>query len=364
MSALLSVRGLTTSVRLGKRELPAVDDVSFEVGAGRTLGLVGESGCGKSLTAMSILRLLPEPAVRITGGQVLFGGVDLAKAPEASLRKIRGARIAMIFQEPSVATLAEQVGEPLRIHQGLTRRQAAARAVGLLEQVGIPAAAERARAYPHQLSGGMKQRAMIAMALACRPELLIADEPTTALDVTVQAQILELLRRLRQELGMALLLITHDLGVVAETCDDVAVMYAGRVVEQSDVATLFRAPRHPYTVGLLRAVPKAESTSPDAAAARAHAVGAPAVIASYVPATADAPVDAVLPRARLQEIAGMVPPLSALPPGCSFAPRCPNVLDDCRATVPPLETAEEDRGGDGRHVVRCFHPVAGDRSKP
>ncbi|HEX3695208.1 MAG TPA: ABC transporter ATP-binding protein [Polyangia bacterium] len=332
---LLQVRGLTTVIRSGGRELPAVSEVSFTVAAGRTLGLVGESGCGKSLTALSILRLLPEPAARIAGGAIYFDGVDLAAAPEAILRDIRGRSIAMIFQEPSTAlnpvlTIADQVGEPLRIHQGLSRKQADARAVALLEKVGIPAAAERARAYPHQLSGGMKQRATIAMALSCAPRLLIADEPTTALDVTVQAQILQLLGRLGRELGMAQLLITHDLGVVAETCDDVAVMYAGRIVEHATASALFAAPRHPYTVGLLRAVPRAESTNP------AHA----------------APGSAT--RARLLEIAGTVPPLSAPPPGCAFADRCPRADAACRAALPKLAPTADDPA----HLVRCIHPHA------
>jgi peptide/nickel transport system ATP-binding protein len=362
--ALLRVRHLVTVVepadgpRAQRSPLPAVNDVSFDVAPGRTLGLVGESGCGKSLTAMSILRLLPEPAVRIAGGQILFDGLDLARASERALRQIRGRRMAMIFQEPSTAlnpvlTIADQVGEPLRIHEGLSRRAAARRAVGLLEQVGIPAAAERARAYPHQLSGGLKQRAMIAMALACRPALLIADEPTTALDVTVQAQILELLGRLRRELGMAMILITHDLGVVAETCDDVAVMYAGRIVEQATVGELFRRPRHPYTVGLMRAMPKAESTNPDH-----HA----------------APTDPDGPRRRLQEIPGTVPALNALPDGCCFAARCGSADDGCRAELPPLAAGGDsgvagaaadpgDPAGAG-HRVRCFHPEPDREGEP
>jgi peptide/nickel transport system ATP-binding protein len=359
---LLSVRDLTTVVAAGggRPPLPAVNGVSFDVAPGRTLGLVGESGSGKSLTAMSILRLLSEPAVRIAHGEILFDGMDLARTAERDLRRIRGRRIAMIFQEPSsalnpVLTIADQVGEPLRVHQGLSRKAAAARAVGLLEQVGIPAAAERARAYPHQLSGGMKQRAMIAMALACRPALLIADEPTTALDVTVQAQILALLGRLRRELDMAMILITHDLGVVAEICDDVAVMYAGRIVEQAAVSELFRHPRHPYTLGLMRAMPKAESTDPDPGPAAA----APERAGPTTPPT----------RPRLQEIPGVVPPLGALPPGCSFAARCPAVTSDCRTAVPSLTAARGARpddddddddaandDDDGAHPVACVHP--------
>jgi len=317
--ALLEVQDLVTTVRVGGRPVRAVDGVSFALEAGRTLGLVGESGSGKSLTAMSIMRLLPEPAVRVAGGRIAFDGVDLARAGEAEMRALRGRRIGMIFQEPSTAlnpvmTVGDQVGEPLRVHLGLRRAEAARRAVELLKQVGIPAPAERARAYPHQLSGGMKQRAMIAMALACRPALLIADEPTTALDVTVQAQILALLDRLRRELGMALLLITHDLAVVAETCDEVAVMYCGRIVERGEARALFARPRHRYTTGLLRAMPTAETAE------------------------------------RLTEIPGTVPPLAALPPGCSFADRCPAVQEDCRAAVPPLFDE-----GDG-HLHRCLHP--------
>jgi peptide/nickel transport system ATP-binding protein len=343
---LLSVKNLVTVVAAGRGRAPvaAVDDVSFEVAPGRTLGLVGESGSGKSLTAMSILRLLPEPAVRIARGEIHFEGIDLARAPERALRRVRGRRIAIVFQEPSTAlnpvlTIGDQVGEPLRVHEGLSRKAAATRAIGLLEQVGIPAPAERARSYPHQLSGGMKQRAMIAMALACRPTLLIADEPTTALDVTVQAQILALLSRLRQELGMAMILITHDLGVVAEVCDDVAVMYAGRIVEQAAVGELFRRPRHPYTRGLMRAMPNAESTNPDHVPAEIGARG----------------------RQRLQEIPGVVPPLGALPSGCGFAPRCPNAADDCRAGAPALTAVDADAGaGAGAsapiHAARCLHP--------
>ena len=342
---LLSVRRLTTVVDPGRGAPPltAVGDVSFDVARGRTLGIVGESGSGKSLTAMSILRLLPEPAVRIAGGEILFEGEDLARASERALRRVRGRRLSMVFQEPSTAlnpvlTIGDQVGEPLRIHEGLGRAAATARAIGLLEQVGIPAAAERARAYPHQLSGGMKQRAMIAMALACRPALLIADEPTTALDVTVQAQILALLERLRRELDMAMILITHDLGVVAEACDDVAVMYGGRIVERAAVGELLRHPRHPYTRGLMRAMPKAESTNPDH-----HAAPAPGA------------------RVRLQEIAGLVPSLGKFPAGCGFAPRCPNAADDCRAAAPPLAPADPavEQAGDGArasHHVACYHP--------
>ncbi len=324
---LLSVRRLVTTVRLGSKDVPAVNDVSFDLQAGQALGLVGESGCGKSLTAMSLLRLLAAPRVRVASGEIWFEGRDLAQAPEPELRQVRGRRMAMVFQEPSAAlnpvvTIGDQVGEPLRVHAGLSKKQAFAAAVELLEQVGIPAPAERARAYPHQFSGGMKQRAMIAMALACRPTLLVADEPTTALDVTVQAQILELLGRLRRELGMALLLITHDLGVVAETCDDVAVMYAGRIVEAAPVKQLFAQARHPYTAGLLSAMRTLDA-----------------------PSKGDG-------RKRLQEIPGTVPALGRAPAGCAFADRCGHAAADCRQTIPSFDPLP-----DGRHHVRCLHPI-------
>jgi peptide/nickel transport system ATP-binding protein len=326
---LLSVERLVTSVRLGDRDVPAVNDVSFELAAGRTLGLVGESGCGKSLTAMSLLRLLPEPKVRVTGGRILFEGQDLATLPEPALRALRGNRVAVVFQEPATAlnpvrTVGDQVGEPLRVHRGLSREAARRRAVELLAAVGIPSPAERAAAYPHQLSGGMKQRVVIAMALACDPALLIADEPTTALDVTVQAQILELLGRLRRERGMALLLITHDLGVVAETCDEVAIMYAGRVVERGAVADVFARPRHPYTRGLLGVLHELE--------ARGGAVA----------------------RRALHEIPGTVPPVGQVPVGCAFADRCGRAAPRCRVEVPELRA---ELATEARHASRCFFPV-------
>jgi peptide/nickel transport system ATP-binding protein len=323
---LLRVRDLVTTVRIAGRDVPAVDGVSFEVTAGRTLGIVGESGSGKSLTALSVMRLLPEPQVRVAGGQIWLDGQDLAALPEAALCKLRGRRLAMVFQEPSTAlnpvfTIGAQVGEPLRIHRGLGRRAALAESVKLLELVGIPAAAERARAYPHELSGGMKQRAVIAMALACRPALLVADEPTTALDVTVQAQILALLARLGRELGMALVLITHDLGVVAETCDEVAVMYGGRIVEQGPVAAVLARPRHPYTAGLLAAMQTLEASAAGGASA-----------------------------GRLREIPGTVPALGKFPVGCAFADRCGRVGERCRTERPAL-------AGDSERVVRCFFPL-------
>jgi peptide/nickel transport system ATP-binding protein len=326
---LLRVRDLVTTVRIGERDVAAVDGVSFSVAAGQTLGLVGESGSGKSLTALSVMRLLPEPQVRVASGEIWLDGQDLAALPEAALCKLRGQRLAMVFQEPSTAlnpvfTIGAQVGEPLRIHRGLGRRAALAEAVKLLELVGIPAAAERAGAYPHELSGGMKQRAVIAMALACRPALLVADEPTTALDVTVQAQILALLARLGRELGMAMVLITHDLGVVAETCDEVAVMYGGRIVEQGPVAAILARPRHPYTAGLLAAMQTLEASGSGGASA-----------------------------GRLREIPGTVPTLGKFPAGCAFADRCERARERCRGERPVLAPGP---GDDGR-AVSCFFPL-------
>ncbi len=355
----LSVHDLAISVEIGaKREaVRAVDGVSFEIGPGRVLGLVGESGCGKSLTALGLMRLLAEPRLRIAAGEIRFAARDLASASDAAMQSLRGHELAMIFQEPSTALnpvfpIGVQVGEPLRIHKGYDRARAFKEAVGLLELVGIPDAAERAHNYPHQLSGGMKQRAMIAMALACRPSLLIADEPTTALDVTVQAQILALLGRLQRELGMALLLITHDLGVVAETCDDVAVMYAGRIVEQGTAEAILNQPRHPYTVGLLAAMRTLEASAAGGAQA-----------------------------GKLREIPGTVPALGQLPPGCPFAPRCDRAQEICRLERPqlaangPITSHGEDlvtlrkvaqataelpfttSAGTTNHAWRCFFPV-------
>jgi peptide/nickel transport system ATP-binding protein len=320
VAPLLEVRDLTTEFRTDSMTFRAVDGVSFAIPKGKTVGLVGESGCGKSVTALSILRLVADPPGRIAGGEVRYGGKDLLALPEREMRAIRGNKISMIFQEPMtslnpVINAGEQVAEAVRLHQRKSRRDAAAATVEMFRLVGIPSPEDRVRAYPHQLSGGMRQRVMIAMALACRPDLLIADEPTTALDVTIQAQILDLLARLQAELGMAILLITHDLGVVAETCEDVIVMYAGRIVEHAPVADIFASPRHPYTAGLLRSVPRLGD----------HA-------------------------ARLQEIPGTVPPPGALPKGCKFQDRCPSVQDKCRAEEPPLDG--EDR------QVRCWFPVS------
>jgi oligopeptide/dipeptide ABC transporter ATP-binding protein len=298
---LLEVNDLRTSFDTAAGEVRAVDGVSFSLDAGRTLGLVGESGCGKSVTALSIVRLVAPPG-RLTGGEVWFAGRNLATLDVDELRRLRGTEIAMIFQDPMtslnpVFTVGDQIAEAMRVHLGLDRRAAWSRAIELMELVAIPDAARRARAYPHEMSGGMRQRVMIAAALACSPRLLIADEPTTALDVTIQAQILDLLKRLQRELNLALLLITHDLGVVAEVCDDVAVMYAGRLVESGPVSRIFKSASHPYTAGLLRSVPRLRATA-----------GA---------------------QSRLHTIEGVVPRLIDLPEGCRFAPRCPYRIELC-----------------------------------
>jgi peptide/nickel transport system ATP-binding protein len=305
---LLEVEALQTHFVTDDGTVRAVEGVSFSIAPGETLGLVGESGCGKSVTALSVMRLLPKNA-RVVGGRVRFDGTDLLALSEAEMRAIRGNRIAMIFQEPMtslnpVHTIGEQIGEAVRIHQGLANRAAMARAAEMLRLVHIPDAQRRLRDYPHHFSGGMRQRAMIAMALACSPRLLIADEPTTALDVTIQAQILRLMLELKQRIGAAILMITHDLGVVAETCQRVIVMYAGRVVEEAAVEALFENPAHPYTRGLLGAIPRRTDRQ----------------------------------RRRLVEIPGVVPNLTQPLCGCAFAPRCPLVTDACRAAVPELRT--------------------------
>ncbi|SEP29455.1 peptide/nickel transport system ATP-binding protein [Methylobacterium sp. ap11] len=307
---LLSIEDLQVHFRTPDGVNRAVDGVSFTIGSGETLAIVGESGCGKSVTSMSILRLLPEPPARIAGA-IRFEGCNLLELSEREIRRIRGNAISVIFQEPMtslnpVLTVGRQIGETLRLHQGLSRKEAEERAVEMLTLVGIPEPRRRVREYPHQLSGGMRQRVMIAIALACSPKLLIADEPTTALDVTIQAQILDLMRDLKRRVGAAIMLITHDLGVVAEVADRVVVMYAGRKVEETAVRDLFRNPRHPYTRGLMGAVPK---------------LGA-------VERGADA---------RLAEIPGMVPSLKDRIEGCVFAGRCPDATDLCRAYAPALE---------------------------
>ncbi len=323
---LLVVRGLKTQFALEGGPVLAVDDVSFSVPAGGTLGVVGESGCGKSVTALSVMRLVADPPGRIVGGEIRFGGQDLLALSEPEMRRIRGNRVSMIFQEPMtslnpVFTVGEQIGEGVRLHQGLGRAQARARALELLRQVGIPAPETRVDSYPHQLSGGMRQRVMIAMALACNPALLIADEPTTALDVTIQAQILELLARLQRERGMAVMLITHDLGVVAETCEQVLVMYAGRVVESAPVGPLFACPAHPYTAGLLRSIPALDSAGEGGE------------------------------RRRLATIPGLVPSLRERPTGCRFRARCDRALEVCARVDPPLEPQRDGQ------LAACHNPV-------
>lgn len=316
--ALLEIRDLVVSLTTSHGEAAAVDGVSLSLDPGATLGLVGESGCGKTLTALAILRLLP-PVANITRGAIRFGGRDLLTLPLRDLRAVRGREIAMIFQEPMASlnplfTIGDQVGEGLRIHEGLSRRAARQRVIELLEMVEIPAAASRYDAYPHQLSGGMRQRAMIAMALACKPRLLIADEPTTALDVTIQAQVLDLLGQLQRQLGMAILLVSHDLGVVAERAERVAVMYGGRIVESGPTRTLFADPQHPYTRGLLGSLPRLGSSANN----------------------------------RLAAIPGIVPEPWNRPSGCRFRDRCSDAIDSCAEVEPALEFV-------GRaHTVACL----------
>ena len=318
---LLAVEGLSVAFDTEQGERRVVEDVSFRVSPGETLGLVGESGCGKSVTAMSIMRLLPSPPSRAFAGAIHFEGRNILDLPADAMRGIRGNRIGMVFQEPMtslnpVLSIGYQIEEVLRLHRGLGRRQAREQSLAMLRLVGIGAPERRLSQYPHQLSGGLRQRVMIAIALVCRPQLLIADEPTTALDVTIQAQILDLLRRLKRELGMALLLITHDLGVVAEMCDQVVVMYAGRIVEQAQAVELFRHPRHPYTAGLLAAMPR------------------------------------LTPKGgKLPSIPGTVPPPGKRGIGCSFADRCPRVQERCRAERPDLSAVGE------QHKAACWNPV-------
>jgi peptide/nickel transport system ATP-binding protein len=321
---LLEVRELRTVFETGAGLVRAVDGVSFSLRKGGTLGIVGESGCGKSVMSLSVLRLIPTPPGRIAGGEIRFEGQDLLKLPERDMRALRGKSIAMIFQEPMtslnpVYTVGQQIIEVLRLHEGLDKAAARARTIELLKLVGIPSPETRVDAYPHELSGGMRQRVMIAMAIACKPKLLIADEPTTALDVTIQAQILDLLARLRRELGMSIVLITHDLGVVAEFVEEVMVMYAGQVVEHATTAALFERPLHPYTKGLLASVPGSPVSTPRADG-----------------------------KLRLSTIEGMVPDLARLPPGCRFRERCTSAIGVCAQREPPLVTLK-----DGRRVA-CF----------
>jgi oligopeptide/dipeptide ABC transporter ATP-binding protein len=322
---LLEIDNLQTHFFTRAGVVRAVDGVSYSVRAGETLGVVGESGCGKSVTALSILRLVASPPGRIVGGRVLFEGRNLLELTERAMEDIRGNDIAMIFQEPMTSlnpllTIGRQIGEAVALHRGLSGREAWDEAIEMLRRVHIPEPERRVHAYPHQLSGGMRQRAMIAMALSCNPKLLIADEPTTALDVTIQAQILDLMRELQDTTGAAIILITHDMGVVAENADRVIVMYAGRKVEEASADDLFESPGHPYTKGLLGSLPNLE-----------------------IAARTDTR------RARLSEINGMVPSLANLPRGCSFAPRCGFATEECRAAYPPLT---QYRPG---HWVACWH---------
>ncbi|WP_050419869.1 ABC transporter ATP-binding protein [Bradyrhizobium tropiciagri] len=319
---VLDVKNLQTVFFTNSGLFRAVDDVSFSVRRGETLAIVGESGCGKSVSALSIMRLVPDPPGRIVGGSVTLEGTDLLKLDDAAMRSIRGNRISMIFQEPMtslnpVMRIGDQIIEAVRLHQKVSSKEAWKQAVDMLRLVRIPEPERRAQEYPHQLSGGMRQRAMIAMALACRPALLIADEPTTALDVTIQAQILALIVDLQQRLGTGLILITHDLGVVAQTAQRVIVMYAGKKIEEATVESLFETPLHPYTRGLMASIP---------------AVPSP-----------DAKEDV-----RLVEIPGMVPSLTRLPPGCAFAPRCKLAVDRCRQEYPPLDEVKSN------HWAACW----------
>jgi peptide/nickel transport system ATP-binding protein len=321
-TTVLDVQGLKTVFFTNSGLFKAVDDVSFHVRRGETLAIVGESGCGKSVTALSVMRLVPDPPGRIVGGSIMLEDTDLRALDEHAMRQIRGNRISMIFQEPMtslnpVMRIGDQITEAVRLHRPMGRKEAWDKAVEMLRLVRIPEPERRASEYPHQLSGGMRQRAMIAMALACRPALLIADEPTTALDVTIQAQILALVLELQKELGMALILITHDLGVVAQTAQRVIVMYAGKKVEEAEVETLFASPRHPYTRGLMASIPTV-------------------------------PLPGAKPNARLVEIPGMVPSLTRLPKGCSFAPRCKLAIQRCREEYPPLQDWGQN------HLAACW----------
>jgi peptide/nickel transport system ATP-binding protein len=318
MGNLLEVKNIKTYFYLDDGVSKAVDDVSFEVQEGRTLGIVGESGCGKSVSCLSVMRLIQDPPGKIVGGEVRFKGENLLELEESEMRRIRGNAISMIFQEPMtslnpVFTCGDQIMEALILHQHMSKDQAKKRAIEMLHQVGIPAPEQRVDEYPHQMSGGMRQRVMIAMALSCNPALLFADEPTTALDVTVQAQIIDLLRDLQKRFNMAIVIITHDLGVVAEMAERVVVMYAGKVQEDADVHTIYKNPSHPYTMGLQKAVPRVHGDMD-----------------------------------RLYVIEGVVPNPLEFPPGCKFHPRCPEVMDKCRIQEPELLSVEPG------HKVRCW----------
>jgi oligopeptide/dipeptide ABC transporter ATP-binding protein len=315
---LIEVKGLKIDFTIEGVPRRIIDDISFELYRGEVLGVVGESGSGKSVTAKSILRLIPSPPGNIVGGEILFDGTDILRMDIDSLMKIRGNAISMIFQEPMsslnpVFTCGDQIMECVRLHQNMNSKAARQKTIDLLKMVGIQMPEQRVDSYPHELSGGMRQRIMIAMALSCQPQLLIADEPTTALDPTIQAQILELIREIRNESGMAVMYITHDLGVVAETCDRVMVMYAGRIVEKAKVAELFTSPRHPYTQGLMKAIPRLNAR-----------------------------------RERLYVIKGMVPHFAEMPAGCAFHPRCPCSCPECRERKPELREISEN------HLAACF----------
>ena len=320
MAKLLEVRNLQTQFKTSGGVVRAVDGISYDVEEGETVALVGESGCGKSVSALSVMRLVSEPAGRIAGGEIVFKGRDLLKLSAEQMRHVRGREIAMIFQEPMtslnpVLTIGRQITEGLEIHLGMTPEQARARALELLGMVGISDPARRLEQYPHHFSGGMRQRMMIAMALACNPSLILADEPTTALDVTIQAQILELMRDLSRRLGVAMLIITHNLGVVARYADRVNVMYAGRIIERASAAELYSNPRHPYTLGLLRSVPRLDEPR----------------------------------RTRLAPIEGQPPDLTRLPPGCAFTPRCAYRVERCEREAPVLEPS-----GGAAHLSACW----------
>ena len=327
---LLEVKGLKTRFFTEDGVVHAVNGITYELNEGGTLGIVGESGCGKSVSVLSVMRLIPEPPGKIVGGEVLFEGRDLLKMDAEDVRKVRGNRIAMVFQDPMtslnpVLTIGRQIDEALELHMGMDKHQARQRTIELLEMVGIPEAGDRADDYPHQFSGGMRQRVMIAMALSCNPRVLIADEPTTALDVTIQAQIIDLVKRLRDDIGMAIIWITHDLGIIAGLAERVIVMYAGYIVERASVKDVYGDPRHPYTIGLLGSLPRLDETR----------------------------------KRRLFSMRGLPPDLIDLQPGCPFAPRCDYVIDRCREEMPPLEPVSLG------HEIACWVDVRSSRpSKP
>jgi len=328
--ALLEIKGLKTRFFTEDGVVHAVNGISYDLEEGGTLGIVGESGCGKTVSVLSVMRLIPEPPGKIVGGEVLFEGRDILKMDPDDVRKVRGNRIAMVFQDPMtslnpVLTIGRQIDEALELHMGMDKHQARQRTIELLETVGIAEAADRADDYPHQFSGGMRQRVMIAMALSCNPRVLIADEPTTALDVTIQAQIIELVKRLREDIGMAIVWITHDLGIIAGLAERVIVMYAGYIVERASVKDLYGDPRHPYTIGLLGSLPRLDETR----------------------------------KRRLFSMRGLPPDLIDLKPGCPFAPRCDYVIDRCWEETPPLEPVTIG------HEIACWVDVKSSQpSKP